>query len=75
MACALRLRHIEHRDRLDAPHLAIVDLIGGDGLDPLLALHHHAAGFQPSVEIAGVRGAGAPVTDALLILGAIAVGA
>jgi hypothetical protein len=39
----LRLRHVEHVNRLDAPDCAGVIRVRGDDVDPHLALHHHAA--------------------------------
>jgi hypothetical protein len=52
----LRLRHVKHIDRLDAADLAVViQGVGGDQPDTLLALRDHAASGQPAVERVDTR--------------------
>jgi len=48
----LGLRYVEHVDRLDACHFAIVNRVGGDDADTLLVLPHTAADLQPTVKAA-----------------------
>ena len=65
--CALvGLCHVEHIDGFDARDLAVVNLVGGDDADALLALHHDAASGQPAVECANLGGVRAGGQDALL---------
>ena len=68
----LRLRHVEHRDRLDRRDLAVGNRVGGDQPNTLLTLHHAATRGQPAVERADLGGARAGVEDAFPILGAVA---